>query len=87
MGLFNGLTWWVIYFAPSLVAWYRVKQGGRIIGSLGSIVILNAILGTYQEFQAEKSLEALSAMQYSGSIRMGETTSIVRSPAVEIEEL
>ena len=27
------------------------------------IVILNAILGTYQEFQAEKSLEALSAMQ------------------------
>ena len=27
------------------------------------IVVLNAVLGTYQEFQAEKSLEALSAMQ------------------------
>lgn len=27
------------------------------------IVILNAILGTYQEFQAEKALEALSGMQ------------------------
>ena len=45
MGLFNDFAWWVIYFAPSLVAWYRVKQGGTIVGSLGGIVFLNAIIG------------------------------------------
>jgi hypothetical protein len=45
MGLFNGLSFWLLYFAPSLVAWYRVRHGGALVGSLGGIVIINFLIG------------------------------------------
>ena len=45
MGLFNGLTFWLIYFAPTLVAWYRVRQGGAIVGRLGGIALINLLIG------------------------------------------
>ena len=47
------------------------------------IVILNAILGTYQEFQAERSLEALSAMQVP-TVKVRRDNHLVEASAEEI---
>jgi hypothetical protein len=43
--LFNGLSFWFIYFAPTLIAWYRVRRGGAIIGSLLGIGFINLLIG------------------------------------------
>lgn len=45
MGPFNGLTFWLSYFAPSLIAWYRVKNGKPIFGTVGQIVLYNLLIG------------------------------------------
>ncbi len=45
MGLFSGLSFWLLYFAPAIIAWYRVKQGGTIIGTLSGIIVINALIG------------------------------------------
>jgi len=43
--LFNGLSFWLLYFAPALIAWYRVRHGGAIVGRLGGIAVINALIG------------------------------------------
>lgn len=45
MGFINALTFWLSYFAPSLIAWYRARNGKPIIGSVGFIVVINFLIG------------------------------------------
>jgi len=45
MGVGNALFFWVLYFAPTLVAWYRTRHGKPIVGSVGQILWFNLILG------------------------------------------
>ena len=45
MGVGNALGFWVLYFAPTLVAWYRTRRGKAVVGSVGQIFFFNLILG------------------------------------------
>jgi hypothetical protein len=45
MGFISAITFWLSYFAPSLIAWHRVKNGKPIVGSIGSIVVINFLIG------------------------------------------
>jgi len=41
----NALFFWLLYFAPSLIAWYRKKNGKPMALSFGQIVLFNLMLG------------------------------------------
>jgi hypothetical protein len=41
----KGLTFWPLYMAPFLIAWYRSRQGKPILGSLLGIFLFNLFLG------------------------------------------
>jgi hypothetical protein len=45
VGPLNALSFWLLYFAPSLIAWYRAKHGKPIFGTVGPIVFYNFLLG------------------------------------------
>ena len=45
MGVGNVFVFWVIYFAPTLIAWYRNRRGKPVFGSIGQIFVLNLLLG------------------------------------------
>ena len=45
MGVGNALVLWVLYFAPTLVAWYRTRRGKAVVGSIAQIFVFNLILG------------------------------------------
>ena len=59
-GQFNDPLIWLLIFA-ALVSAFLGEYTDFIV--IAIIVILNAALGIYQEFQAEQALSALSAMQ------------------------
>jgi hypothetical protein len=45
VGPINALASWLLYFAPSLVAWYRAKHGKPISGTVGGITANNLLIG------------------------------------------
>ena len=45
MGVGNVFVFWVIYFAPILIAWFRNRRGKSVFGSIGQIFVLNLLLG------------------------------------------
>ena len=45
MGLINGLTFWIFYFAPTLIGWFRVRQGKPIVGTLKQLFFFNLLIG------------------------------------------
>src|SRR5438132_8528743 len=45
MGVGNVFVFWVIYFAPTLIAWFRNRRGKPVFGSIGQIFVLNLLLG------------------------------------------
>ena len=59
-GQFNDPLIWLLIFAAGVSAYLGEVTDTVIIAI---IVILNAVLGIYQEYQAEQALAALSAMQ------------------------
>jgi hypothetical protein len=36
---------WLIYLAPTALAWYRQREGQPIVGTLGMIAFINVVLG------------------------------------------
>jgi len=40
----NVLSQWAVYFAPTLVAWFRMRQGKSIVLPFGSFVLMNLAL-------------------------------------------
>jgi P-type Ca2+ transporter type 2C len=59
-GQFNDPLVWLLIFAAAVSAYLGEVTDTVIIAV---IIILNAALGIYQEYQAEQALAALSAMQ------------------------
>jgi hypothetical protein len=45
VGPFNALSGWLLYFAPTLIAWYRSKNGKPIEGTVGRIGLFNFLIG------------------------------------------
>ncbi len=45
MGPIKALFEWALYLAPTLIAWYRKKQGQPVFGSIGQILVFNLLLG------------------------------------------
>ena len=45
MGLVKTLSFWVLYFAPTLIAWYRSRNGQPILSSVGKIFLFDLLLG------------------------------------------
>ena len=45
MGVGNVFVFGVIYFAPTLIAWFRNRRGNPVFGSIGQIFVLNLLLG------------------------------------------
>jgi hypothetical protein len=45
MGFGNALFFWVLYFAPTLIAWYRKRRGSPVAGSVGQLFTINLLLG------------------------------------------
>jgi hypothetical protein len=43
--MFEGLSFAACYFAPTLIAWYRRRDGHPTVGSLGQIFFFNLIAG------------------------------------------
>jgi hypothetical protein len=43
--MFDGLSFALCYFSPTIIAWYRRKNGYPILGSLGQIFFINLIGG------------------------------------------
>ena len=43
--MFSGLSFALCYFAPTIVAWYRKRNGNLILGTLGQIFVLNLVTG------------------------------------------
>ena len=40
----KGLMFWLLYFAPALVGWYRVRQGKPLIYSIGQLFLFNLLI-------------------------------------------
>jgi len=41
----RALTFWLIYLAPTLIAWYRLRQGKSIVIPFKSLLLFNLFLG------------------------------------------
>jgi hypothetical protein len=42
----RGVTFWLLYFAPISIAWYRVRQGKPVVNSLRQVFPLAAVGAT-----------------------------------------
>ena len=89
-GQFNDPLIWLLIFA-ALVSAFLGEYIDFIV--IAIIVILNAALGIYQEFQAEQALSALSAMQVpqvsvkrSGTVQKVSAEDLVPGDLVLLEE-
>lgn len=40
----SGLLFWVLYFAPTLIGWYRLRQGKPPIYSIGRLFLFNFLI-------------------------------------------
>jgi hypothetical protein len=40
----KGLMFWLLYFAPALIGWYRVRQGKPLIYSTGQLFLFNLLI-------------------------------------------
>jgi len=89
-GQFNDPLIWLLVFAAVVSAFLGEITDMVVIAI---IVILNAVLGVYQEYQAEQSLAALSALQVplvsirrSGEVHQIKATELVPGDVVLLEE-
>jgi len=41
----QGLFFWLLYFAPTLIAWFRVRQGKPLVNSLKQLFFFNLLVG------------------------------------------
>jgi hypothetical protein len=41
----RGLIFWSCYFAPTLIAWFRARQGKAIVNSMGQLFLFNLLIG------------------------------------------
>lgn len=41
----RGLIFWSLYFAPTLIAWFRVRQGKPLVTTLRQIFFFNFLIG------------------------------------------
>jgi Ca2+-transporting ATPase len=89
-GQFNDPLIWLLIFAAAVSAYLGETTDTVIIAI---IVVLNAALGIYQEFQAEQALAALSAMQVpqvtvrrEGKVKVVSAEELVPGDIVLLEE-
>jgi len=41
----RGLTFWLMYLAPTLIGWYRARSGKPVVGSIFQLLVFNLFLG------------------------------------------